>query len=918
MGKYSYSTEPLTEFLSLELASLLNGDSTPTDFIECFVAMEDALSWTRRKHVEEIFDRFVEEREELPPVATACLLAATGYFGSSAMDFVSTVTSAAMQTPDPERPWSRAVLLRAPLFTWLRDPSAIFGDTPPPPGSLTLWRGWCVAALLEASERAHHQGSQQWLTLLPVLEQLNARLARSYLTKRPRDRKPAQLTESFAAHSTALLDRVTALRAAAEPPSPHAEPSSREGGSTAADAPAIATFLARAGAGEQRLTLEEQMCRTWLSGLVRFAPTVDALAGLVADGSSYRACCGALDSIVPSLCSKLRGYYFAAAGELRTLTRLLRETRGLRAPHLAYQIAAAILENDETDDFLDSTLELLGTALSAPPAQAASSAAQDASAPIQPGTAAAAPAVVRAARSWLHRNFAQVPPPKKVWEPAATYGGGYGGYGYGYGGGYGGGYGAQVAGRWVEERQTAEERQGQRERCLAEALERVQCLMATSFFGSRPDPLLYELGRCYFLQGNACSALQALCSVALSEATEGGGDASESESFHSFCSPLQAWIGRKAAELVEAAVGADHVEKMLRVVCSAGMLRLPLSGLLLHTACLAVGGERPALARVLANGTLWERVMEVCHPWPGAVGAAPAPAGLTTILAYVTTLLKDLVAQLKVGTLELRSLHVVLKAPVPLPQLLSSLRLTAIAPLRLVDGSLLGEQQRALSRFDMTLQELRAYCSYWCTCGVPTQADELRAIVSRLTREYGGLTLVDAHTAFEHVEVLPHLPWLHSLRGSELFLRVWREAGRFALRKRREREASAMELAFAELAETLGLWEGGGDDDDDDDDNEGAGGAFGQDADGALAEEGGEPEEGLLETPLEQVLVVQHLLPEVRARWHALMSEIQGGGIALIPLSRAIGPLSDSQVGMGRLSGRVGCGAAGTGGWAAE
>ena len=49
----SHSTQ-FTEFLSLELALLLHNEMTPARFIENFVQMEDALSWTRRKHVEEV------------------------------------------------------------------------------------------------------------------------------------------------------------------------------------------------------------------------------------------------------------------------------------------------------------------------------------------------------------------------------------------------------------------------------------------------------------------------------------------------------------------------------------------------------------------------------------------------------------------------------------------------------------------------------------------------------------------------------------------------------------------------------------------------------------------------------------------------------------------------------------------------
>ena len=67
-------------------------------------------------------------------------------------------------------------------------------------------------------------------------------------------------------------------------------------------------------------------------------------------------------------------------------------------------------------------------------------------------------------------------------------------------------------------------------------------------------------------------------------------------------------------------------------------------------------------------------------------------------------------------------------------------------------------QQHGLTKFDRVLLELRAYCSYWCTCGMPIHADALRVLVSRLTRQYVGLTLADAETAFDDVEVLYFWP----------------------------------------------------------------------------------------------------------------------------------------------------------------
>jgi hypothetical protein len=235
----------------------------------------------------------------------------------------------------------------------------------------------------------------------------------------------------------------------------------------------------------------------------------------------------------------------------------------------------------------------------------------------------------------------------------------------------------------------------------------------------------------------------------------------------------------------------------------------------------------------------------------------------------------------------------VLAAPsIPLPDLLDRLELPVV---RGVD---LKAHEAALRAFDETLDELRTYISLFCSCGTPLDAGELRELVSRLTRQYDALSLADARGAFEGVPVREHLPWLHSLRGSELFLGCWRLGGRRAhYEVTVVRGASEMEREFAQLAEML--WSeddpeftaslrhfGAADVSDDLSLSAAINGT-------AMEEEGGG---GVSSVTIAQADVLLLVIPAARALWSDLEATIRDGSILVTTLQHALGRISEAQV----------------------
>jgi MoxR-like ATPase len=237
--------------------------------------------------------------------------------------------------------------------------------------------------------------------------------------------------------------------------------------------------------------------------------------------------------------------------------------------------------------------------------------------------------------------------------------------------------------------------------------------------------------------------------------------------------------------------------------------------------------DEVTLGQVLANTENWRAVME----WCGGAGAANRPAGgaevswagavgeglglglLGQVLLKAKRRLLDAADEAKKATITLSRLKEVLRRSYEFSRLL-----TYLGAVEEERSSRLQEHRRNLQRFDTTLAQLKQYIAFFCA--QPTvkidvvglhqlttnlrerysqiHADEIVSMtddfaaaassvqVSATTSEFmltGRPMLVPSISSRDpaispELPCVVHLPWLHALRTSGLFLGLWRRCGR--------------------------------------------------------------------------------------------------------------------------------------------
>jgi hypothetical protein len=161
-------------------------------------------------------------------------------------------------------------------------------------------------------------------------------------------------------------------------------------------------------------------------------------------------------------------------------------------------------------------------------------------------------------------------------------------------------------------------------------------------------------------------------------------------------------------------------------------------------------------------------------------------------------------------TVTLRTLHVVLERQDAFMALLKLLQSNALTP------EVLKARAAQLYAFDQTLAEVKCYVNLFCgvllalppsanlhsahglhalpcvACGVKIDTKALSETVQDLTKRYDSFSLKEISASFSKLSQMtgPVVSWLFHLRGSALFLALWRECGRNILNPKREDGAS--------------------------------------------------------------------------------------------------------------------------------
>ncbi|CAE8641910.1 unnamed protein product, partial [Polarella glacialis] len=82
-----------------------------------------------------------------------------------------------------------------------------------------------------------------------------------------------------------------------------------------------------------------------------------------------------------------------------------------------------------------------------------------------------------------------------------------------------------------------------------------------------------------------------------------------------------------------------------------------------------------------------------------------------------------------------------------------------------------------LNQFDTEFAHLRVYVKMFCVVA-HIEATDLDNLIEGIKEKYNQLELHVAAAKFDGLPVRPHLAWLHSLRGSDVFAGIWKEAAR--------------------------------------------------------------------------------------------------------------------------------------------
>ncbi|CAK9044288.1 unnamed protein product [Durusdinium trenchii] len=170
------------------------------------------------------------------------------------------------------------------------------------------------------------------------------------------------------------------------------------------------------------------------------------------------------------------------------------------------------------------------------------------------------------------------------------------------------------------------------------------------------------------------------------------------------------------------------------------------------------------LARLLQNEPIWARLLD--RKWLNA-------SGLNEFQLYHTQqsgmrMLKDSAAHLDKGTINLSALHTIIRHRKVYESLVAQV---ATKPTAIPDS------HQKLSQFDTEFEHLRAYVKMFCS-SASIEAAELQKLIDGILESYNVLELNIAASKFTGLQVRPHLSWLNSLKGSDVFSGIWKQTAR--------------------------------------------------------------------------------------------------------------------------------------------
>jgi hypothetical protein len=530
-------------------------------------------------------------------------------------------------------------------------------------------------------------------------------------------------------------------------------------------------------ADEDAKEIPLKLVRRWIRAIVVYAPTLPILSALIDTNLAQYS-----EFIRKPFCVRLEDETFRSDKDFEVLFSLMNNNCELCGP----AVAAALLKNSSGDEYPGQVLNFVRKCvqLGLPRHDATSIALlpadRQATTPLGSiiDVASDMDALTgdwldlnSACKEWIQRCHSTEPAP-----PMETVGVNDNSYGLGWS--LIGGYGREVK-RTKPKELTEEELAKQRQEGLHNALGHCDVLLQLPVVSKFPQGILFELSRCWFLNGSINSVLETI----FAEATTGPSP------FSTYSGAIGSFMENKVIKIIRESI--SFKQNMLTIASAANRI-LSKSSPLFHTVMLhlIVFSTTPELhsrdisvAELIADSALYpppalRSILDNHHLWAIFVGAVidhpVASAMFSTILIGASGVLTSVAEAIIDDSVTVGQLNVLSHAVESFTSLLSVFRCTpSKLTLTMIESRLAG-----LTRFDRQLEEVQTYASFFCSCGVRMNATDVRGIVDSVRSKYQSLRSSELSTAFSGVSALLHIPQLYELRGSEIFLQLWTKVGK--------------------------------------------------------------------------------------------------------------------------------------------
>jgi hypothetical protein len=618
---------------------------------------------------------------------------------------------------------------------------------------------WISRGAVEAIERLSEHGSYDWLRIIPLASKFSfqPRIVHLISKGKTSHKKDLEIEERFLSTANMICTLVSEqLHLARLQPSTMPSESTSDG---------IGLVNLIQTADEAQSNDFSDLARDLMKPLVLHAPSLATLSALLLDESDKAISKLAQnfpqtqDTVIEALKLRLEDDEDLTVSDFKVLETLLTNLVFLCCP----QVAVALLKNTSFDLNISAVVPLIDLCLRGKNWKQPDQEIQDSESSQTRGLDGVWHELNIAAKEFISRKHGSEPPPEmiSVEDRKDSMGWGFPGWG---------------TGQYPEKRPkrlNEEEQLEQYKIYLNLALLDIKSLLTIPFFATNPNGLIFEFGRCWFIKSS--NMQQSLASFgALSSL------GCKSMGFGSYHPQLADYLANKVlTQLKDIAVTGNNVRMALHCIKRDFTNESPLGHHLLYHLTLFLTWPQtysnvlatsklviPPLRSLLENYDFWTDV----NRWLNGCGSESL---LVSVLSGIHQLLFTTVGSLKQSTCNLNDMHTIMDNLDSFFHIIREFKVNS----NFKNSKDLQGMIESVHEFDISLEHLQTYVSFYCSCGVRIDVVDLRRKVESLRTGYHSLCLQDLQNIFRDVKVMPFASWLFQLRGSELFLQEWRRVG---------------------------------------------------------------------------------------------------------------------------------------------